>query len=203
MRALIRGLDSLLRRLYGVFDISNDPDCLLRLQIAEAPHDLRFSDQVVAAGESVLIIHIWNEHLLSISPQGPDLAWAKKMYRTFYNSLHEVACWIEKDSNSHGIAAVGGVSILVFTGSRTSGARFLEGLGFTIMPYSNPLGRFGEFWENFYSWMLIWTFNPGSLPHHRMAEMRRDEFWIPVEGFLRRYSEKSSTPAVLSEKQRG
>lgn len=202
MRALIRGIDALLCRAYGIFDISDDPDFLLRLQIGKAPHELRFSNQVIAKGEPVLIIHLWNEHLLTISPQGPDLAWAIKMYRAFETSLQQVACWIEGDSNSQGITAVGAITYLIFAGPRANGARMMERLGFTLMPYNNPLGGFGLFWENFYSWLLIWTYNPGDLQDHKLTEMHRDELWIPVDEFLRRFGEDSFTPAVQPEKER-
>ena len=31
--------------------------------------------------------------------------------------------------------------------------------GVTAARAKNPLGAFGEFWENFYTWMLMWAFS--------------------------------------------
>ena len=36
-----RCFDAWLRRVYGVFEFSQDVDCLLRLQVTRAPHALR------------------------------------------------------------------------------------------------------------------------------------------------------------------
>jgi len=60
-------------------------------------------------------------------------------------------------------------------------------LGFSIFPYHNPLGRFGEFWENFYTWWLMWAYNPISLRGRSMYDLRRDEIWMSVGEFMRLY----------------
>ena len=187
MRSLIRGLDAILRRAYGLFEFSDSQDCILRLQVSETSHWLTFSDGAIPAGEKVLVIHVWNEHMLPMPPGGPDLAWTKKMFQAFLKSLGEVADYIKSEPAMQEVRAVGGVSVLLFSGDRSSGARFMQKLGFTIMPYSNPLGRFGEFWENFFSWMLMWTYNPGSVHYRHLMGFERAEFWMPVEEFLERY----------------
>jgi len=63
----------------------------------------------------------------------------------------------------------------------------LQRLGFTVIPYHRSLGAFGEFWENFYTWMLMWTYNPGSLRYRGLWGLRRAEIWMSAEEFLRRY----------------
>lgn len=67
-------------------------------------------------------------------------------------------------------------------------------LGFMVLPYHSPLGRFGEFWENFYTWMIIWAFNAASLRHRHLHRLRRSEVWMSVDEFLRRYKEACVTP---------
>lgn len=187
MRSLVHGLDALLRRAYGVFEFSHSRDCILRLQVATASHPLSFSEGAIPAGEKVLVIHVWNEHMLAMPPGGPDLAWTKKMFQAFLKSLGELADYIISEPAMGNVRAVGGISVLLFSGDRSSGAKFMQKLGFTIMPYTNPLGRFGKFWEDFYSWMLMWTYNPGSVRYRHLMGFERAEFWMPVEEFVQKY----------------
>lgn len=187
MRALIRRFDAFLARQQGLYHFTDDPDCLLRLQNAAAPHRIRLPGQVVEPGEPVLLIHFWNEHIPPASPAGPALAWAKSIQRAFVKSLQAAAEYMQDEPRLADIRAVGGVTVLMFAGNRRNGARFMERLGFTVMPYANPLGRFGEFWENFYTWALIWTYNPASLRSRNLFRMRRSEIWISTEKFLARF----------------
>lgn len=187
MRSLIRGLDAFLRRAYGVFEFSESQDCILRLQVTTTPHSLSFSEHTIPSGGKVLFLHIWNEHMLPMPTGGADLAWTKRMLQAFIKSLGEVAGYIRWEPAMRDVRAVGGITVLLFSGDRANGARFMEKLGFTVMPYSNPLGRFGEFWENFYSWMLMWTYNPGSIRYRHVMAFKRAEFWMPVEEFVKRF----------------
>jgi hypothetical protein len=197
VRALIRRFDAFLAQQYGLFNFTDEPDCLLRLQAAGAPHRLNFPGQVVQPGEPVLLIHLWSEHIPRTLPAGPDLAWAKTIQRAFLKSLQAVGSYIQEEPRLADIRAIGGVTILMFAGNRRNGARFMERLGFTVMPYTNPLGRFGEFWENFYTWMLIWTYNPASLRSRKLFQMRRSEIWIPAEKFVARYGGKPAKHQFL------
>jgi hypothetical protein len=63
----------------------------------------------------------------------------------------------------------------------------LEHLGFTVMPYHRPFGAFGEFWENFYTWWLMWTFNPASTRHRKLLGFTTDGIWMTKEEFLKKY----------------
>jgi hypothetical protein len=194
MRAVVRRFDAFLARQYGLFNFSDEPDCVLRLQVAPAPHQLSFSDQVVQPGEKVLELHLWNEHLPPVPAAGLDLRWAITMQRAFLNSLRAVGRYMQSETKLADILAVGGITVLMFAGTRRNGERFMERLGFTVMPYTNPLGRFGEFWENFFSLILMWTYNPDSLRNRKLFGQRRAEFWMPAEEFLRRYGGERIEP---------
>jgi hypothetical protein len=184
-RFLIRSLDALLCRAYGVFEFCDDPDCILRLQVARAGQPINLPALELHTGEQVLLIHLWNDKLLRLPSSGSDLAWAKAMQRAFIHSLKAAALHLSLDPNLAEIQAVGGVTIL-FSASPGDG-NLMKRLGFSLRTYSSPLGRFGEFWENLYSWLLIWTYNPASLPSHRLLSLRRTEFWISKTDFLRRF----------------
>ncbi len=77
------------------------------------------------------------------------------------------------------------------SGSRRRGhpypRRLLQRLGFTILPYHGSTGSFGEFWENFYTWLLIWTYNPASLRSHPLLGLQRNELWTTKARFLQRF----------------
>jgi hypothetical protein len=147
----LRGLDTLLSRASGVFIFCEDPQCILRLSLGDAPHPLHLPGALVERRDSVLFIHLWNERLPAIPPQGPDLAWGAKTLHSFRHSLLAVAGYMAQYPELSKVRAVGGVSSLPFGGVHASGGRLLQALGFTVIPYRNPLGAFGEFWENFYA----------------------------------------------------
>jgi hypothetical protein len=71
----------------------------------------------------------------------------------------------------------------------------LSWLGFVVQPYHSPLGSFGEFWENFYSWAIMWAYNAVSLRQRHLLQLRRSEFWMSIADFLRRYgADEESQP---------
>lgn len=187
MRALIRLLDSGLRRANGVFEFRDDPACLLRLQITRAPHAVLLGQKRIAAGETILELHLWNEHVPPIPSTGPDLAWAGGIQRRFIRSLRAAAAWMKADPRARDVQAVSAISGLLYPGSRPGGVHFMQRLGFVVMPYHGPLGGFSEFWENFYSWWLMWAFNAGSLRSRRFLRLRRTEAWMTAAEFVHRY----------------
>ena len=187
MRKLIFFIDALLRKKYGVFEFSDEEDCMLRLQVTPAWYALNFPDLVVQAGEPVLILHTWNEHIQPISASGADLAWARVFYRGFLKSLQAVAGQMKQDPRLADIRAVGAETILLVSGDRDSGIRVFSRAGFTILPSSESGGLFGEFWENLYSWLLLWAYNPGSIRYRSFFHMERVGFWMPADDFLERF----------------
>jgi len=188
MRALIRNFDSLLRRALGVFEFCDERECLFRLQLARASHDLCLSDDAeVRMGERVLMLHLWNEHVPPMGPAAPDLAWAVSVHRMLIHSLHRVAHWLAGQGALADVRAIGSVTVLILPGGNRGSMPLMRRLGFDVLPYRNPLGRFGEFWENLYTWGLMWTFNEASLRHRSLLRLRRAEMWMPADKFVQRY----------------
>jgi hypothetical protein len=68
---------------------------------------------------------------------------------------------------------------------RRSGA--LRTNGNRHLPYRPLGGAFREFWENFYTWWLLWTYNPPSVRHLNIFNLERNEFWMTREKFLARF----------------
>lgn len=189
MRFLVRQFDYLLRKCNGVFEFSQDADCLLRLHISRTAQLLQLPDTTITEKDPVLRIHLWNEHLPTIPLGGADLAWASRTLHRFIYSLRLAAVYLRENPQLNQIRAIGGVTILLTSGKHTSGSRFVQDLGFTIIPHNNPLRGIGEFWENFYTWVLIWTFNPGSLSSYSSSRMHHSEMWMSREAFLEHFGD--------------
>jgi hypothetical protein len=64
----------MLRRGYGVHEFSVDEGDLLRLAVRQAEHDLILPDaRRIAAGDTIVDLHIWNERVLRLGPSGSNL----------------------------------------------------------------------------------------------------------------------------------
>jgi len=187
MNGMVRAFDRSLCRLHGVFLFWDSPDCLFRAQILQASREIALPSAVIPAGEKVLALHFWNEHMPQIPPEGPTLALALRASRMVVNSFRVLAREMHRDPRMAGVQAQGGVTVLFAAGDDSSGEKLFKRLGFTTFPYSSPLGRFGEFWENFYTWALMWAYNAVSLRQRHLLALRRTESWITAEEFLRRY----------------
>ncbi len=189
LRATIRGFDDWLSGVEGVVPFSGDPQVILRWQRARVPHDLDLSAGRIAAGTPALMLHFWNERLPLIGAQGANLQWALQFQRRLIYSFQAAARCLSETESMNDLWAVGGVLAHVRTDVPDGGSLLLERLGFAIIPYYRPAGAFGEFWENFYTWMLMWTYNPGSLRSHALLGLQRNEFWTTREGFLERFGD--------------
>ena len=187
LRGLIRRFDAWLSHVEGVEPFTDDPGCILRIQVGCATHCLVLPEATIPRGTNVLLLHVWNERMPAIPPEGPDLAYGLRFHRLLFTSLKFVAQHILADPTLQAVRVVGGVTAHISLKEADGGRAMLEQLGFTVMPYHRPFGAFGEFWENFYTWWLMWTFNPPSTHHRKLWELQRTEFWMTKEAFLNRY----------------
>ena len=187
LRRLIRRFDAYQRRRLGVYEYCDAADCLLRIGVIRTHRTVALGDVSVASGEWVIELHFWNEHFLPMSASGPDLGWALTTQRVFINSLRALARQMKDDPALADVRAVGGVIVLLAPLDHPGGMRLMMRLGFAVRPHHRALGRFGEFWENFYTWWIMWTYNPGSLAGRRLARLQRMEIWMTTDDFLLRY----------------
>ena len=183
---LVRAADVGLRRWYGVREFTDDPTCLLRLALAPAPHAVALSDGTrIEAGETVAMLHIWNEQMPRFSLSGPDLRWALDVRRRLLHSFRSLARHLEQDPAWKDIR---GIHACVTFGSnrrrwqiRHAAARF----GFDLMEDGAPAGLH-ELGEDFLIWAFARAFNPAAL---RRQRFRRDrtELWISRHRLLSLY----------------
>jgi hypothetical protein len=184
---LIKSFDTVLCRINGVYEFSEHPDCILRLQHGKASHPIEFNGTKIAKGISILHIHLWNERMPPVNQEGPDLLWARRFFRLFVFSLQEAASYLSKLKPSPEFEAVGGTTSILFNKDNPASEYLLNRLGFSLIIWKSRLGHFGEFWENAYAWSLLWTYNPQSLKSKRFKRMQRVEFWMSWEKFQTLY----------------
>lgn len=203
MRRIVRAFDRLLCRCQGVFVYWDDPECFFRAQIGQACRKIVLPDTEIRAGAKVLQLHFWNEHMPVIPPEGPDLAHALRTSRMIVSSFRVLAREMSCDLRLAGVQALGGATVLFAAGDDSGGEKLFKRLGFTMFPHRNRLGRFGEFWENLYTWALMWAYNAVSLRKRRLLALRRTESWMSTDSFLQRYSTGSSYTHDASARAQG
>ncbi|MFQ6058379.1 MAG: hypothetical protein ACE5MB_05795 [Anaerolineae bacterium] len=187
----ISALDALLRRLYHVQEFTQEEDCILRLAPGRSDREITLSDGTrVARGEAIGILHFWNEHIPLMPIEGPDLGWGIKFYRQLLKSLQALAVYVESEPQFKELRAFRGETAFVFTEGLEQYERVFGRLGFDFVARDESAGKmkhFGEFWENFYVWALIWAFNPGSLRGKDLFRLQRCQIWISRQVLLERY----------------
>lgn len=188
LRVVIRRFDGWLSSLEGVVPFTDDPRVMLRLQEGALQWDIPLPERTIPRGSPALFIHLWNERLPGIPPSGPDIAWALAMQRLVVYSFRRAGSYVARNPHLDSLAAVGGTIAQIQLHGPDGGRRFLERLGFDIFPYHRPAGAFGEFWENFYTWWLMWTYNPASLAKRRLLGLQRNEFWMSAERFRQTFA---------------
>ena len=186
MRRLIRSIDALIRHGVGVIEFTQHPDCLLRLQHLSLAHELVLPDVRLPTGAPALAFHLWNERVPAFPPGGADLAWALAISRRLIRSFQFVRAYLASLPDGTRPVAVGGTTVLGFASGESSDV--LARLGFHPIAYRGPWGRFGERWENAYTWALMWAYNPASLRGKRLGRLRRTEYWMSASAFLERFA---------------
>jgi hypothetical protein len=189
MRVAVRLIDSLLSAILGIYVFSDDPDCILRIQLREASHTVSIGGYTIMKGEPVLAVHAWNEHMPKLPEGGATMEWAFRLRRMVIHSFRLVAREMQNHSRYSQVRAVCGESALFSSTDHTGGTRLMQDLGFIILPYHRPLGRFGEFWENLFSWWLMWAYNDVSMQSREFSHLQRSEIWITADEFIMLYGE--------------
>jgi hypothetical protein len=187
-RAAVRGLDTLVRRAYHVWEFTQDENCILRIAVGRSAGEIALSDGTrIEKGELVGELHLWNEHLPRMDEQGPSLVWALRAYRLWESSLKKLVTYLEHAPQFEEIRAFRGET--AFFKEDLEGSALFSRMGFDLVR-RNPTGklrRFGDFWENLYTWWLIWTFNPGSMKTKNLRRLERAQLWISRQALLERY----------------
>jgi hypothetical protein len=186
----VRGVDLLLRHRLGIHEFTDDEECIFRIAVVPANRDLVLSDgAAIAAGDTVLQLHLWNEHLPNMGNNGPDAAWATLIKRRMRRSLASVAALIERETHYAGVRALHGASPFA---SRIGAAQIVrtgQRFGFDVIePAAQPelRDRIHEMFDSMLLWGLTYAFNPAALRTKGLLR-HRYQLWISREKLLRCY----------------
>jgi hypothetical protein len=193
LRAAVRRFDILLRRQKRVQEFTQDEGCILRIAFAVCKSDVELSDGTkVQSGERIGELHFWNEHLPPMPREGADLKWGLRFYRLAVRSLRSLAAYIAVERGLEDVVAFRGEIALPGGDDLLPLASVGAQMGFDVVNltlHAGRWGRFGHFWENIYSWALMWTFNAGSLRRKQFLRLQRYQLWISRQALLQRYGE--------------
>ena len=146
---------------------------------------------MLQAGQKVGDLHLWNEHLPQMSPDGASLAWAHQVMQQARKSLAMLAQVVEQDPRFDGIEAFRARSNVTPRGGVRQLQRFADRMHFELREppgNSSIVKRLHDLGENLLVWALIRTYNPGGLRGAKLVR-HRSEFWISRKMLLLRYGE--------------
>ncbi len=199
-RLCIRAIDGILRRAYGVRPFTHEAGCILRVSYGPSPRDASLRDgTVVRTGDPIVHLHLWNERLLKLFRRNTSLGWGRYLLQQSTRSLELLACHLGQRAPQGYVALRGELS---FVTQLRSIRPALERLGFEVVLKEAPGWRVWRraFWDNFYSYLLLWTFGPQSLRGKRLGALQRVEVWMSRAELLARYAARSQgTPSQPAE----
>lgn len=176
---LVVAFDRRQRRRLGIWSFSDDPDCILRLGVGTAHEGVELADgTVVTPGETIGLIHLWNERVPRIPSEGPSLAWARQFKHLLVHSLDLLAHHLVDNPDLDHIRAFGGKLPLVYS---TGTIRFLRHLGLEVFESSPPQGvveRGLDFVARLWTFLLRRAFNPESVRNLSLSDFRRRSVWF-------------------------
>ena len=203
LRWLIRSIEWLLRRIEGIKEFADSPNALFRLSIGKANRLVRLSDgSTLQPGDTVGELHLWSEHLLLARARKPNLLWAVTIRRRMRESLCQLATYLLAD---HRFDEVKALRIQPASVGGRRGAtlnRILARCGFEANHEVNAKPRLSwlyRYADNFWLWMMTWTFNPARSREDWRFDRRRIEFWISRARFIALYgtaNERTAGPII-------
>jgi hypothetical protein len=167
-------LDDLLRKLQHVYEYSDDPACLFRIQRARAAAEVKLADGVrVRKGDPILNLHLWNEHMPRLDSDGMDFKWARRIGREIGASLERLALHMAEDLSYDDIVALRAEMRFGTAEQNVRIVRLSARYGFerVRMSDSERYGAVRELGENALVLMLVLAANPGAA---RFCGLRHD-----------------------------
>jgi hypothetical protein len=184
----IRAIDWIVRKIYRITPLSDEPDCILRIARERSKWHASLSDGVeVKPGDPIILLHLWNERVLEFLQSHETLGWTRYLLRRFLKSLPILNEYLNQQAWGDEIVAMR--AEFGFLVSLEVAGPILSSLGLDVMPVERPRGRFWRraFWDNLYSYLLMWTFNPKSLQGKKITNLLRAELWISREKLAKLY----------------
>jgi ceramide glucosyltransferase len=188
--AAARRIDAKLRERQKIIEFTVDEHCVLRLALSRLEHDVVLRDGTrLFPGETIGELHLWNEHVPAIPPQGPDLRWAAAMQRRVTESLGQLALHAQAHDELKRIRAF--MAQTAFDGRNGNGkaTATIERLGFQKARHERPMTlgrRVHDLGEDLLLWGLRRAYNPAS---RRGLYRQRERFWLTRQTLVGRYAD--------------
>lgn len=186
----VRAIERILIRCYGVFEYTSDPHSILRLSRSRSPRDVVLAEgRRIQKGEALLVMHFRNEQLASTPGGGASLEWGLVFFRGALQSFRLLARFLSAHRDFDDVRAIYADFGFVQDDRMEQMGRLATRLGFDFIPRERPGWdvRQRAFWDNLFSWWLVWTYNPVSLVGKSFAHMRRCELWMSRERLREKY----------------
>jgi ceramide glucosyltransferase len=182
---LIRGIDFLVRKASGIFEISPHSDCVFRMAVRRNRSTVTLADGThLPPGGTIGELHFRNDILPRIGPRGPTLVWGASFHGRLRSSLRLVAQLLDTDPRLQGVEALRGDLYLSGSYEPSRVVRALERLGFQdIAPVAG-----GNRLRGRYAGALQRTFQPRGMGNPRLYRV-----WMSRTQLLRRYGDTTGT----------
>jgi len=193
LNRFVVALDRFQRRRLDIWEFSDDPDCMFRLSLVQAREGARLKDgTVVQPGETVGIVHFWNERVPPIPASGPDLAWARELMRMATHSQRLLAQYVQTDPAMAGVQAFGGKLPFLYT---AGAIRVLQRLGWEIFEPVPPRGlveRVTDLIARSWNLLMRRAFNPQSARGLQLSDFERRPAWLSRRTLIALYGSRGS-----------
>jgi hypothetical protein len=196
--------DAKLRSYYGIYEFTDDPNCLLRVGLGQARAAVSLSDGTeVEFGQLVGTLHFWNEHMPRYSARGPDLGWACAVRDRVRYSLRAFSDYIESEPAWQNVRAIRTETALPARLGAPQLMRVFQRYGFERVPTDfSLLARLHGLGECFVLWGLTRAFNPAALPRQPFLRDRH-ELWISRATLRLHYARRNRQIVMGAARRRG
>jgi hypothetical protein len=198
LAGILFAFDAWQRRRQAVFEYTDDPACIFRLDISPARRPVVLRDGTcIRPGDRIARLHYWNEQIPAMPEDGPTIGWARRMQRAIAISLQDLARYLATRRDLDDIALICADVPSATKAQSGQLARIMAHYGFeTIveaeaLPPGERLHRFGE---NILISLIVLAHNAGALRADTLARVR-----VPIYLSLSKL-EEDFAEKVLAEK---
>ncbi|HEC35482.1 MAG TPA: hypothetical protein ENI39_02985 [Anaerolineae bacterium] len=181
---LVAAFDRWMQRRLGIWEFSDDPDCMLRVGLVRCRWRVELADgTAVERGEVIGKIHAWNERVPPLPPTGPDLAWARGLRRRLVHSFRLLARAAQEDPRLADVRGFGGDGALEYSRAIL---RLLDRLGVETydLPSETLRERVEEKVNLLWTYLMRRTYNPPSIQGRGPEVLKRRFYWLSRERLL-------------------
>jgi hypothetical protein len=187
---LICALDRFLQKRQRIFEFTDDPACVFRIQLHASNERRALSDgALVRPGDRIVALHFWNEHLPAVPRGGASIGWAREMSHGMRSSLRALAAYLAARPELDDVCAVHAEVTWATREHMAQLARMCRYLGFDIVMGRGPVAlkqRVRRLGENILVSLLVFAHNGAAL---RADTLRRErvEIFMSRKALDRRY----------------